>query len=124
MDKANGTFRFSLSVKWLKYHCQQKEDALKLWGYPTTSDDIRSLFARFCTNELKALPWSDQPPAVETSVITKQLAQINRLGFLTINSQPAVNGVRSDDKVFGWGPSNGYVYQKACPLFPAGSDIW
>ncbi|KAK2463578.1 hypothetical protein APHAL10511_004329 [Amanita phalloides] len=95
---------------WLK---QTKEDALKLWGYPTTFEEISSLFARFCTNDLKALPWSDQPPAVETSVISKELAQMNRLGFLTINSQPAVNGVRSDDKIFGWGPSNGYVYQKA-----------
>ena len=37
---------------------------------------------------------------------------MNELGFLTINSQPAVNGAPSDDKVFGWGPSNGYVYQK------------
>ena len=45
-------------------------------------------------------------------VIAEKLAQINDLGFLTINSQPAVNGVPSDDKVFGWGPSNGFVYQK------------
>lgn len=45
-------------------------------------------------------------------VITEKLAQINDLGFLTINSQPAVNGVQSNDKVFGWGPSNGFVYQK------------
>jgi hypothetical protein len=37
---------------------------------------------------------------------------MNELGFLTINSQPAVNGARSDDKIFGWGPSNGFVYQK------------
>jgi methylenetetrahydrofolate reductase (NADPH) len=84
-----------------------------LWGHPTKFDEITSLFARFCSGELKALPWSDQPVAVETSVISKQLAQINQLGFLTINSQPAVNGLRSDDKIFGWGPSNGYVYQKA-----------
>ena len=68
---------------------------------------------KFCLNQLSALPWSDQPVLSETSVIAKQLARINRLGFLTINSQPAVNGVRSDDKTFGWGPSNGYVYQKA-----------
>lgn len=95
---------------WLK---QTKEDALKLWGYPTTFEEVTNLFARFCTGELKALPWSDQPPAGETSVISKQLAQMNRLGFLTINSQPAVNGAKSDDKVFGWGPSDGYVYQKA-----------
>ncbi|TFK39867.1 methylenetetrahydrofolate reductase-domain-containing protein [Crucibulum laeve] len=95
---------------WIK---QTKEDALKLWGHPQTFNDVASLFARFCTSDLKALPWSDQAPASETSVISKQLAQMNELGFLTINSQPAVNGVRSDDKTFGWGPSNGYVYQKA-----------
>src|SRR5271155_690935 len=90
----------------------QDENALNLWGYPATFADISSLFARFCIRQLAALPWSDQAPSVETSVISKQLAQINELGFLTINSQPAVNGARSDDKVFGWGPGNGYVYQK------------
>jgi len=37
---------------------------------------------------------------------------MNELGYLTINSQPAVDGVRSDDKVHGWGPAGGYVYQK------------
>lgn len=46
-------------------------------------------------------------------VIAESLARINDLGFLTINSQPAVNGAPSNDKVFGWGPSNGFVYQKA-----------
>ncbi|KAF4610886.1 hypothetical protein D9613_007023 [Agrocybe pediades] len=95
---------------WIK---QTKEDALKLWGHPETMADLSALFVKFCMSELKALPWSDQAPSIETSVIAKQLAQINELGFLTINSQPAVNGARSDDKVFGWGPSNGYVYQKA-----------
>lgn len=38
---------------------------------------------------------------------------MNLAGYLTINSQPAVNGVRSTDRYYGWGPSNGYVYQKA-----------
>ena len=91
----------------------QKEDAFKLWGHPTTFAEVTSLFARFCMGELSALPWSDQLPASETSVIQKQLAKMNELGFLTINSQPAVNGAPSSDKVHGWGPSNGYVYQKA-----------
>ena len=58
---------------------------------------------------------SDQPPASETLFIGPQLAELNQLGFFTINSQPAVNGARSDDKTFGWGPSNGYVYQKVRP---------
>ncbi|KAF9454259.1 methylenetetrahydrofolate reduct [Macrolepiota fuliginosa MF-IS2] len=95
---------------WIK---QTQEDALKLWGSPQTFGDVANLFSRFCTGDLAALPWSDQKPSKETSVIAKQLAQMNELGFLTINSQPAVNGARSDDKIFGWGPANGYIYQKA-----------
>jgi methylenetetrahydrofolate reductase (NADPH) len=59
------------------------------------------------------LPWSDSPAAKETNIIADQLAAINELGYLTINSQPAVDGARSNDPVFGWGPRNGYVYQKA-----------
>lgn len=62
--------------------------------------------------ELTALPWCDQPVAAETSAINRQLAELNELGFLTINSQPAVDGAPSDDPRFGWGPANGYVYQK------------
>ncbi|RXW22154.1 hypothetical protein EST38_g3704 [Candolleomyces aberdarensis] len=92
---------------------QTKESALQLWGHPTTISDISALFANFCAGNLAALPWSDSVPSNETGVIANQLARMNKLGFLTINSQPAVNGARSDDKVFGWGPANGYVYQKA-----------
>ncbi|OCH96255.1 methylenetetrahydrofolate reduct, partial [Obba rivulosa] len=95
---------------WIK---QTKEEALKLWDTPTTINEIRELFKKFCSGQLKALPWSDEAPASETTVIAPQLAKLNELGFLTINSQPAVDGARSDDRVHGWGPSNGYVYQKA-----------
>lgn len=102
---------------------QTIEDAVKLWGEPKTFSDISTLFSRFCTGDLKALPWSDQAVASETSIIAHRLAQINELGFLTINSQPAFNGIRSDDKVFGWGPSNGYVYQKAYLEFFVSPDL-
>jgi methylenetetrahydrofolate reductase (NADPH) len=101
----------------------QKEEAINLWGRPTTFEEIKALFERFCLNQLSALPWSDQPVLTETSVIAEPLARINALGFLTINSQPAVNGVRSDDKTFGWGPSNGYVYQKAYLEFFTSPDL-
>ena len=30
-----------------------------------------------------------------------------------MNSQPAVNGEKSSHPIHGWGPQNGYVYQKA-----------
>ena len=45
--------------------------------------------------------------------IQEEIAALNRKWFLTINSQPAVNGVPSDDPVFGWGGKGGYCYQKA-----------
>ncbi|EMD39140.1 hypothetical protein CERSUDRAFT_112818 [Gelatoporia subvermispora B] len=95
---------------WIK---QTKEEAVKLWDTPTTAQEIHELFKKFCLGQLKALPWSDEAPASETTVIAPQLAKLNELGFLTINSQPAVDGARSDDRIHGWGPSNGYVYQKA-----------
>jgi methylenetetrahydrofolate reductase (NADPH) len=91
---------------------EQGAEAHKLWGFPETKEDIGKLFASFCRGELAALPWSDEAPAAETSVISSHLAKLNELGFLTINSQPAVNGIRSNDKVHGWGPGNGFVYQK------------
>ncbi|KAH7927301.1 methylenetetrahydrofolate reduct [Leucogyrophana mollusca] len=102
---------------------QTKEDALKLWGEPTTFAEVASLFSKFCLKQLSALPWSDQIASTETSAIAPQLAKMNELGFLTINSQPAVNGARSDDPLFGWGPSNGYVYQKAYLEFFVGPKL-
>lgn len=80
-------------------------------------EELTLLFSKFCRGELAALPWSDDPPTGEMKVISEPLAKLNELGFLTINSQPAVDGVRSDDRVHGWGPSNGYVYQKVCSPF-------
>jgi len=95
---------------WIK---QTPEEGRKLWGEPKTFDDVSKLFSDFCNGKLKSLPWSDTAPASETTVISKELAKLNELGYLTINSQPAVNGAKSTDPVHGWGPRNGYVYQKA-----------
>ena len=50
---------------------------------------------------------------LETVSIIERLSNINRHGFLTINSQPQLNGVDSEDPVFGWGGSGGVVYQKS-----------
>lgn len=73
------------------------------------------LFAGYCVGQVKSLPWSDRPPAKETGKIGRALKEINERGFLTINSQPAVDGVPSSDPVHGWGPRGGYVYQKVSP---------
>jgi hypothetical protein len=37
----------------------------------------------------------------ETKIIDDQLVTINQKGFLTINSQPAVNGEKSDSPTVG-----------------------
>jgi methylenetetrahydrofolate reductase (NADPH) len=65
------------------------------------------------SQQIPKLPWCETPLQAESSVIRTRLTDINRKGFLTINSQPCVNGVSSDHSVFGWGGAGGRVYQKA-----------
>ncbi|XVE84689.1 hypothetical protein DITRI_Ditri17bG0033600 [Diplodiscus trichospermus] len=85
------------------------------WATPLKSiDDIQEKFKNYCLGKLRSSPWSEldglQP---ETKIIHEQLGRINLKGFLTINSQPAVNGERSDSPSVGWGGPGGSVYQKA-----------
>jgi methylenetetrahydrofolate reductase (NADPH) len=86
--------------------------AIKLWGFPVEQDDISKLFKRHVEGDLEALPWSEQGLSPETSTIAKQLLALNAKGWWTVASQPAVNGFKSTDPVFGWGPKNGFVFQK------------
>ena len=83
-----------------------------MWNHPTTPEDIYELFVKYCRDQVNALPWSDAPLSGESEIIRKRLAEVNAAGFLTINSQPAVDGVPSSHPVLGWGPRNGFVYQK------------
>eukprot|EP00250_Pteridium_aquilinum_P024796 c29616_g1_i1 orf=529-2313(-) len=76
--------------------------------------DIYELFASYCAGKIKSHPWSElEGLAPETVKINAKLVDINSKGFLTINSQPAVNGEKSDSPILGWGGPGGYVYQKA-----------
>ena len=61
---------------------------------------------------MKSLPWNEDDLAPETRLLLSNLAEINRKGFLTINSQPNVNAAKSSDPVVGWGGADGYIYQK------------
>ncbi|KAF7724259.1 hypothetical protein EC973_001215 [Apophysomyces ossiformis] len=98
---------YGVSLKYPTKEC------LEMWGHPETVDDIALLFARYCKGQLPGLPWSAQQLEPETEIIRQRLAAINLLGYLTINSQPAVNGAKSSHPVHGWGPKDGYVFQKA-----------
>lgn len=89
------------------------EQNIKLWGEPKSVKDLSGILIRFLEGKLDRLPWSDSPLTAEAAAINDKLIDLNQRGFLTINSQPAVNGVKSSHPVFGWGPKNGFVYQKA-----------
>ncbi|KAJ5554909.1 hypothetical protein N7535_007352 [Penicillium sp. DV-2018c] len=89
------------------------EQNIKLWGEPKSIKELSDIFVRFLTGKLDRLPWSDSPITREAHEIQEDLLNLNKRGFLTINSQPAVNGVKSSHPIYGWGPKNGFVYQKA-----------
>jgi methylenetetrahydrofolate reductase (NADPH) len=89
------------------------EEARDWWGNPTTFSEICTLFTDYVLGKVTYLPWSDSPISNEVASILSQLVDLNRNGFLTINSQPAINGEKSSHPIHGWGPKNGYVYQKA-----------
>ncbi len=63
-------------------------------------------------HQVSTIPWNDEDFALETSLLTQSLAHVNKHGFLTINSQPAINATPSTDPIVGWGSKGGYVYQK------------
>ena len=91
---------------------QSRKRALELWSTPNSIQDIAQLVINYLRGELICLPWSDTPLHHEVDIILPALIELNKNHIITINSQPALNGVRSDDRIYGWGPTNGYVYQK------------
>ena len=87
--------------------------AIKLWGYPTSIQDITEIFVRHIEGTISAIPWSEEGLNEETNSIKENLLKLIKKGWWTVASQPAIDGVRSEDKVYGWGPKNGFVFQKA-----------
>ncbi|XP_049404819.1 probable methylenetetrahydrofolate reductase [Solanum stenotomum] len=85
------------------------------WAIALNSvEDIYERFMNYCLGKLRSCPWSELDGLqAETKIIDDHLGNINSKGFLTINSQPAVNGAKSDAPLVGWGGPGGFVYQKA-----------
>ena len=95
-----------------------------MWGEaPITHEDIYEVFAQYVEGRIPILPWCESALSGETVPLTGKLASINRAGFLSINSQPAVNGVKSTHPTYGWGGVGGRVYQKAYIEFFASPDL-
>ncbi|EGP85193.1 unnamed protein product [Zymoseptoria tritici ST99CH_1E4] len=99
-------------------------DAKRLWGEPKTIEDISTSFRRHLSGEIEAIPWSEEPLQNETLTIKDQLQSLINRGWWTVASQPAVNGVRSTDPVHGWGPKNGFVFQKPFVEFFIPASDW
>ena len=98
--------------------------ALQLWGSPTRVEDINSIFIRHMQGDLPAIPWSEEGLMPESTTIQPHLVRLNNKGWWTVASQPALNAVRSSDATFGWGPENGFVFQKAFVEFFLPSRDW
>jgi methylenetetrahydrofolate reductase (NADPH) len=90
------------------------EERRAMWGpNPSCERDVWAVFEGYVRGTVPRLPWCEVAIAPETSLISNALAALNCGGFLTINSQPRVNGASSSDPTFGWGGAGGRVYQKA-----------
>ena len=95
-------------------HFGSKAERRSMWGEVTSEDEVFDVFERFVRGHVPRLPWCERLERESAAGgFLKPLAAINHCGFLTINSQPRVNGVPSADEAFGWGPAGGFVFQKA-----------
>ncbi|XP_078498336.1 methylenetetrahydrofolate reductase (NADPH) isoform X2 [Lissotriton helveticus] len=107
-----------------------REELLKMWGEELMSEEsVYEVFTSYISGEpnrsghkVTCLPWNDDPLAPETNLMKEELQKVNRRGILTINSQPNMNTRPSSDPVVGWGPSGGYVFQKAYLEFFTSSE--
>ncbi|KGN61503.1 methylenetetrahydrofolate reductase 2 [Cucumis sativus] len=113
-DSRNPSYGALTDYQFMRPRARDKK-LLEEWALPLKSiEDVYEKFMKYCLGKLRSSPWSElEGLQAETRMISEQLGKINMKGFLSINSQPAVNGERSDSPCVGWGGPGGYVYQKA-----------
>lgn len=102
---------------------QSPKRAFELWGCPQTFSDLADIFVKYLKKETNALPWCDGPIGSDTDILRSSLIDLNQKGYFTLNSQPALSAIRSNDKVYGWGPKNGFLYQKQYLEFLVHKDV-
>jgi methylenetetrahydrofolate reductase (NADPH) len=91
----------------------QVNEATAAWGHPTSLDELTEIFLKHLHSEISTTPFSTTPLFPESLLILPHLEKLTKRGWWTVGSQPAVDGARSTDEIFGWGPRGGYVYQKS-----------
>jgi methylenetetrahydrofolate reductase (NADPH) len=89
------------------------DDRRAMLGHcPLNESDVYEVFAQYVEGKVPHIPWCETPLQPESFLIQPQLARLNRFGFLTVNSQPPVDGAPSNHPTFGWGGKGGRVYQR------------
>jgi methylenetetrahydrofolate reductase (NADPH) len=81
------------------------------------------LSVRFLSGEINSYPFSPAPLSNESQLILPHLLRLARHGWWPVGSQPAVDGLPSEDETVGWGPAGGYVYQKPFVEFFASEAV-
>jgi methylenetetrahydrofolate reductase (NADPH) len=86
----------------------------KIWGETLSSlTDVNKVFINYIEGKINKLPWCEESELdLEINQVKEILLELNSHSIFTINSQPAVNGKPSSDAEVGWGPQDGYVYQR------------
>ncbi|WWC92170.1 methylenetetrahydrofolate reductase [Kwoniella dendrophila CBS 6074] len=91
--------------------------ALKEWGTPTTVTELSRFFTSYLNSspETPTTPFCDLPLSPESLTILPYLIELNseKFKYWTVGSQPCIDAIPSEDKIHGWGPSGGYVFQKS-----------
>jgi len=94
-------------------YSKSAEVRIEEWGKPESVADVAAVFLKYLDGKISRLPWIYSPLQAESKQIITPIYQINKHGYFTINSQPAVNCISSDHPDVGWGPKGGFVWQKA-----------
>lgn len=94
-------------------HVSSQEEVIAKWGSPESVKDVSKVFINYLSGKTDCLPWVSGELSPETGLIQEELIELNKKGWFSSSSQPAVNACSSRDKIFGWGPHNGFVYQKS-----------
>lgn len=89
------------------------EEISRIWGNPETTKDVSKVFVNYLSGRIDMIPWVHTGLSPETGLIQEQLIELNSKGWFSVASQPAVNSYPSLDRIVGWGPRNGVVFQKA-----------
>ncbi|TIA74263.1 hypothetical protein E3P91_01035 [Wallemia ichthyophaga] len=89
------------------------QNALRQWGYPLQTSDINGIFKKYINGDISCLPWFEENLDPESNSIKDYLFKLAEKGWWTVGSQPAVDAIESSDAVFGFGPKNGWIFQKA-----------